>query len=254
MFCNKKVPGHASPRGASRLSLSMSVERLRRNVYHIVSTQVSVRLCIVIIVILCLPHCRQHLAAHLRQHCFTTACAWHCSKCPKSYSTHADLQNHHRNYHQSGVFLCSHPECNFLGQHRADVYLHYELSHQSYRCHFADCCKTFKKIYHLKTHVRLHLGLKPYKCRWPDCAYASEDKSNAVKHIRGAHLGLPITKKEQVRERIVDERNATDYLEVDREMLTPLNGVIGGCGRGKKIGRYARSGKKVTQANNSCNS
>lgn len=48
-------------------------------------------------------------------------------------------------------------------------------------CH--ECNKVFKRKEHLAQHVKLHLGLRPFKCDEPNCNKAFSRKEHLMRHV-----------------------------------------------------------------------
>ena len=51
-----------------------------------------------------------------------------------------------------------------------------------YRCGYPKCGKTLQKPWNLLDHVRMHEGVKPFKCQW--CGKGFTQKGNLKKHAR----------------------------------------------------------------------
>lgn len=51
-----------------------------------------------------------------------------------------------------------------------------------YKCGSEGCTKILQKPWNLLDHVRMHVGVKPYKCNW--CGKAFTQKGNLKKHAR----------------------------------------------------------------------
>ena len=88
-----------------------------------------------------------------------------------------------------------------------------------YWCRFEGCARSFTAPAHLKEHENIHLGVRPYLCKWPDCGYDSTQRNNVITHIRGKHFNLPPTIKEQRERNIRDNRDPSKFLEVRTELL-----------------------------------
>ncbi len=91
-----------------------------------------------------------------------------------------------------------------------------------YICKFQDCCQELKSRHNLLLHQRAHLGIRPYRCKWPGCSYNSNQSSAVIRHIRTKHFLLPLTMREQQMKKIEDDRDPKEFLEV----VTPSEGVI----------------------------
>ena len=127
--------------------------------------------------------------------------------------------------HWEGQFACGHDGCEFgEATTRRVIENHLRTAHSTtiYICDFANCGMPFKLVSAFQNHQRLHLGLKPYQCKWTDCGYTSSGSSNVLQHIRVIHFKLPETLKQQQAQGIVDNRNPREYLHVDTEMLKQI--------------------------------
>ena len=162
------------------------------------------------------------LGTHVRDHHSDTA-IWSCSHCPHQYPSHNHLHQHMYLFHLEGQFVCGIDGCMFdkVSTTRSVIYCHLLTAHPStiYTCDIDGCSKTFKQIGHFQAHQRMHLGIKPYHCKWTGCGYASTHQSHVLTHIRTQHLKLPPTLKQQQAEGIVDNREPRDYLHVDTKLL-----------------------------------
>ena len=55
-------------------------------------------------------------------------------------------------------------------------------SHTIYTCKYGECDKEYNKIWNLLDHVRMHEGIKPYKCK--ECGKTFTQKGNLKKHSK----------------------------------------------------------------------
>jgi hypothetical protein len=59
-----------------------------------------------------------------------------------------------------------------------------------FTCNFGDCTKTYSKPAHLRAHLRRHLGLKPYFCNFPNCAWKFSRSDELGEEIWGIFFVL----------------------------------------------------------------
>lgn len=132
--------------------------------------------------------------------------------------------------------------------------LPYSKMDGKYICKFQDCSQELKSRHNLLLHQRAHLGIRPYRCKWPECSYNSNQSSAVIRHIRTKHFQLPLTMREQAMKNIEDDRDPKEFLEVVATNETSSqSGGIGTelCVENNSLMEKNETPAKLEQTNNS---
>ena len=91
---------------------------------------------------------------------------------------------------------------------------------KKYACTHQGCGRFFVDSAHLIRHQRIHLGVKPFSCTWPDCNFAAAQRATVTRHVRSVHFN--IHKSQQQRRNTTtdddDHRDPNEYVRVDEEL------------------------------------
>lgn len=92
------------------------------------------------------------------------------------------------NMYKSNSFVDIHdtiiPINKYRGRGRKSQVERVNLKERPFVCKEPDCLSAFKRLEHLKRHMKRHTGEKPYKCPFPGCLKAFSRSDNLSQHFR----------------------------------------------------------------------
>jgi len=113
---------------------------------------------------------------------------WKCEKCGSNYKSFAHYSAHVI-LHEAPTVLCL--QCGKKFHTQSNLERHEKSQHMDEKdmdFHCSQCGKGFMTTQSLEGHMNMHLGLKPYKCRY--CNNCYQNHSNCYAHERKSHPDL----------------------------------------------------------------
>ena len=139
-----------------------------------------------------------------------------CNECNTSFKTPFDLRTHKSSAHQKAksdnsdqnvkisedlqsldnsseieANICSkvthHSIKGEINSNENEIQKYIKSDKNNFICLHTDCGKRFSNLKHIKKHIKRHLGIKPFKCRYEGCDYNCVDSHGLDRHINRNH-------------------------------------------------------------------
>ncbi|KAF8323697.1 hypothetical protein DL93DRAFT_2049071 [Clavulina sp. PMI_390] len=113
--------------------------------------------------------------------------------CGKAYTKPSRLSEHERSHTGQRPFVCAVCGKAYIRENHLQAHSrsHLPESHRPYSCDHSGvspCNKRFWTKQHLDAHIqKVHLGVKPYKCEWPECEETFAKQHQLRAHVAAAH-------------------------------------------------------------------
>ncbi|XP_055540251.1 zinc finger protein 236-like [Wyeomyia smithii] len=124
----------------------------------------------------------QHATVHLEQKSIKEFACQH-ERCFYIGRSAADVRAHLLSRHSDERnFVCSEPGCDYRGKTITQLRRHYQRHEETVKKYKCDQCEFASRIPgHLKRHLLVHSGGKPFTC--PHCDYSCNNIENLRKHV-----------------------------------------------------------------------
>ncbi len=138
------------------------------------------------------------LAWHVKMHKFIKSGEkFPCDQCDFETVSEKYLRKHKRQHHpdpsEVRMFFCD--QCGYSNSLEKNLTRHISRVHQTYVpvkehfCTWEGCNKRFRRPTHLKVHMCIHTGEKPFKCK--HCDYAAIQQNSLMWHMKSCHPDIP---------------------------------------------------------------